>query len=434
MTGDSIAERKAEYQSKVKDNFRFNLPMGILQGMFYYAGMGFYNYASIFASFVYDISQSELLVGVMSTIMSIGYTAAQLYAPSALQHQVTKKKTMLWFGFLNRLPWFIIGFSLLLFPPGTVMGIVILAYFTLQFFNGLYLSSFFDFMSKVVPLEQRGTYFGMRNSLSIAFQAGAGYMAGLFVGRFSYLSGSEYVLPMGYALCFFMAFAVHMVDLWLLSRIKEEPAVTAGVKISVIETIRGFPAILKADNNFARYSIMRSLISLGFYTSSFIIVFAKNRIEVTGPMLGTFTAVNLVSLAIGTFVAGQIANRIGFKRLVESAAILIAMVYFASPFLNSFESFLLFFTGTGFLTGGIFLSFDNLIMEFGRADNRPSYIALSSIISGVMGMFGPLVAGFIANQGSFVFLFILIGTIILSAGLFMKRKVIDPREIPEYWQ
>ncbi len=434
MNGEPMAGKKTEFQNKVRENFKFNLPVGIMQGMFYYAGLGFYNYGSIFASFVYDLSRSELLVGLMSTIMSIGYTAAQLYAPSALQHLVIKKRTMLWFGFMYRLPWFIIGFSLLIFPPGTMMGIIIIAYFTLQFFNGLYLSSFFDFMSKVVPLERRGTYFGMRNSLSIAFQAGAGYIAGLLVGRYSYLNGSEYTLPLGYALCFFMAFAVHLVDLWLLSRIKEEPAIVPGVKTSIRDTIRGFPAILKADSNFARYSVLRSLISLGFYTSSFVIVFAKNRIDVTGPMLGTFTAVNLVSLAIGTFVAGQIANRIGFKRLVEAAAMLIAIVYFTSPVLNSFVSFLLFFVGTGFLTGGIFLSFDNLIMEFGRADNRPSYIALASIISGMMGMVGPLVAGFIANRGSFVFLFMLIGVIILAAGLIMNRKVVDPREIAEYWE
>ncbi len=425
--------QKATYQAKVRDNFKRNLPMGLIQGVFYYAGMGFYNYGSIFASFVYDISQSELIVGLMATIMSIGYTAAQLFAPSALQHLAFKKKTMLWFGFVSRVPWFIIGFSLLVFPPNTTLGIVIIAYFFLQFFNGLYISSFFDFMSKVIPLEKRGTYFGMRNSLSIVFQAGAGYAAGLLVGQYSYQNGSQYLLPLGYALCFFMAFLVHAVDLWALSRIKEEPALTVGQRTTVSDTIRQIPSVLKGDRNFSKYCVLRSLISLSFYTASFIIVFAKNRIEVTGPMLGIFTAVNLISLSLGTFVSGQIANRIGFKRLVDNVSILMALVYFMSPFLNTFVSFFLFFIGVGFLTGGIFLSFDNLIMEFGHADNRPIYIAIASIISGLSGVVGPLAAGVIANQVSFTALFLVIGFIILIAGYLMKKTVTDPRDIPEYW-
>jgi MFS family permease len=288
-------------------------------------------------------------------------------------------------------------------------------------------------MSKVIPLEKRGTYFGMRNSISIAFQAGAGYVAGLLVGQYSYQNGSQYLLPLGYALCFFLAFLVHAIDLWALSRIKEEPALTVGHRTTVQDTIRQIPSVLKADQNFSRYCILRSLISLSFYTSSFIIVFAKNRIEVTGPMLGIFTAVNLISLAFGTFVSGQIANRIGFKRLIENVSILMALVYFLSPFLNTFVSFFLFFMGVGFLTGGIFLSFDNLIMEFGHADNRPIYIAIASIISGLSGVVGPLAAGLIANRVSFTALFLLIGAIILTAGYFMRKTVTDPRDIPEYW-
>ncbi len=426
--------KKKEYQNNVKENYISNFPIGIAQGLFFYAGMGFYNYASIFASFIFDLSKSELIVGLMGTVMSLGYTIAQIYGPAALEHLVIKRKRMLTFGFLYRVPWLLMGVFLLAFPAGTPLVLVIvLLYAVLHFFNGLYISSFFDFMSKIVPIEKRGTYFGLRNSISIAFQAGAGYLAGVLVGRFSYLDGAEYVIPHGYAYCFFLAFLVHMIDLFALSRLKEEPAVVAGKKTTVLRTLKKFPAILQADKNFAVYCVLRSLISLGFYTASFIIVFAKIRIPVTGEILGIFTAVNLVSLSVGTFAAGQIANKVGFKKLVEGAAILIACVYFTSPLLNSFEAFFVFFLGVGFLTGGIFLSFDNLIMEFGRSDNRPSYIAISSIISGITGIVGPLAAGLIANQISFIALFYGIGMVILAAGILMISKVTDPREIKEYW-
>jgi MFS family permease len=267
----------------------------------------------------------------------------------------------------------------------------------------------------------------------MGFQAGAGYLAGVLVGRFSYLRGVAYVSPIGYAICFILAFIVHMIDWIALSKLKEEPALVPGIQRSVRDTIINYPKLLRGDKNFSRYCIMRALISLGFYTSAFIIVFAKNRISVTGEMLGIFTAVNLVSIALGNYVGGQMANRIGFKRLLETAAFCVAAIYFTTSLLGSFSAFLVFFIVNGFMTGWIFISFDNLIMEFGRPDNRPSYIAISSMISGVSGILGPMTAGLIASKFSFVALFYGIGIIVMLTSIIMHFTVTDPRHIEDYW-
>jgi MFS family permease len=224
-----------------------------------------------------------------------------------------------------------------------------------------------------------------------------------------------------------------MIDWIALSKLKEEPALVPGIQRSVRDTIINYPKLLRGDKNFSRYCIMRALISLGFYTSAFIIVFAKNRISVTGEMLGIFTAVNLVSIALGNYVGGQMANRIGFKRLLETAAFCVAAIYFTTSLLGSFSAFLVFFIVNGFMTGWIFISFDNLIMEFGRPDNRPSYIAISSMISGVSGILGPMTAGLIASKFSFVALFYGIGIIVMLTSIIMHFTVTDPRHIEDYW-
>ncbi len=142
---------------------------------------------------------------------------------------------------------------------------------------------------------------------------------------------------------------------------------------------------------------------------------------------------NLISLSPGTFGVGQIANRIGFKRLVDNVSIptvfgLFLWVRFWILLCLSSVSY-----RCGFLTGGIFLSFDNLIKEFDTLTNWPIYIAIASIISGLSGVVGPLAAGVIANQVSFTALFLVIGFIILIAGYLMKKTVTDPVDIPEYW-
>ncbi len=421
------------YKEQVHANYPHNYTYGVLQGLFFYAGMGLYNMGSIFPKLIFDLSHSNRIVGLLGAVMSISYGSSQLLGTVVLEHLQRKKPPMLRFGFFYRLPWFLMGLALFTMPPGTLLWMIIGLYAVTHFFNGLYLLSYFDFMAKVVPLEKRGEYFGRRNSLSQVSQAAAGGLAGMIVGRFSYLGGSDYRTPAGYALCFFLAFAVHMIDLWLLSKLKEVPAAVSGTKSSILAKFQAVPRLLGADRNFAKYAALRALMQLGFQTGPFFIVFASSRVAMTGANLGVFTAVNLLSWATGTFFWGQFADRFGFKRIMELCTGLIALIYCVSPVLWSFPAFVVFFAANGFVSGGQALSFDALLMEFGQPANRPSYIATLTIVGTFTGVLGPILAGFIADQFSYITLFVVVAAVMLTAALLSHRMVTDPRKVKEYW-
>ncbi len=137
------------------------------------------------------------LLDWMATIMSIGYTAAQLSFCVALAFK--KKKRCcgldLWVASLVHY-----CFSLLVFPPEYYTGYCHYCIFLLQFFNACIYPAF-RFYVQSNPLEKRGTYFGMRNSLSIVFRQEPD-MQPVFGGQYSYQNGSQYLLPFRYALCF----------------------------------------------------------------------------------------------------------------------------------------------------------------------------------------------------------------------------------------
>jgi MFS family permease len=165
----------------------------------------------------------------------------------------------------------------------------------------------------------------------------------------------------------------------------------------------------------------------------FFIGYARQQLNFTGTTLGTFTSVNLLSWSLGMYLWGRISTRLGFKRIMEISTLMLAAAYFLSPFIRSYYLFFIFFMVSGFIAGGQMLSFDNLLMEFGRPDNRPTYIAVSTLISGIAGASVPVLAGFLAESYSYVTLFYVFGAVMLVAALLMNRKVMDPRKVNDYW-
>jgi MFS family permease len=427
------AEEIQSYQERIRQNYVRNFPYGIAQGVLFFAGMGFYHYSTIFTNYIYDISNSDWIVGFMLSAMSIGFNLSQIFGSALVEHLREKKPALLFFGLGFRLSWLLIGIAAVTLPARAALFASIGLFFLGQLFNGIYILIFFDMMAKVIPQEKRGPYFGLRNSISLFAQAGCSFLAGTLVNRFSYAGGDTYMVPLGYALCFFLAFAAHMLDLSALRMLKEEPSPVVGKKTSVWKKIAGIPAFLRADKNYALYCVIRSFLQTGFMIAPFFIGYARQQLNFTGTTLGTFTSVNLLSWSLGMYLWGRISTRLGFKRIMEISTLMLAAAYFLSPFIRSYYLFFIFFMVSGFIAGGQMLSFDNLLMEFGRPDNRPTYIAVSTLISGIAGASVPVLAGFLAESYSYVTLFYVFGAVMLVAALLMNRKVMDPRKVNDYW-
>jgi MFS family permease len=432
-TQELTAEQIQAYQERIRQNYVRNFPYGIAQGILFFAGMGFYHYSTIFTNFIYDLSNSDWIVGFMLSAMHIGFTSSQIFGSALVEHLRQKKPALMLFGLIFRLSWLLIGIAAVTLPARAALYASIGLFFVGQLFNGIYILIFFDMMAKVIPQEKRGPYFGLRNSISLFAQAGCSFLAGTMVNRFSYAGGDTYMVPLGYALCFILAFAAHLLDLGALRMIKEEPSPVVGQKTSVWKKITGIPAFLRADRNYAMYCVVRSFLQTGFMISPFVIGYARQQLTFTGTTLGTFTSVNLLSWSLGMYLWGRISTRMGFKRIMELSTIMLASAYFLSPFVNNYSLFFVFFMVSGFIAGGQMLSFDNLLMEFGRPDNRPTYIAVSTLISGIAGASVPVLAGYLADSFSYVTLFYVFGAVMLAASIAMNRKVVDPRKVSDYW-
>lgn len=422
------------YGRKIAGNFRRNYSLGITQGILYFAASGLYGYGTFFTNLVYELSRSYQVVGLLGAIMNLGIVVSHLGGMNVFEPLREKKRTLLSYGLAFRLTWLLIALTILRLQPGPALVVVLALYTVGQVCNGFYILGFFDLMAKIVPLNERGAYFGLRNALGTGTQALAGVLAGLIIGRYSYGGGEEYLSPFGYAVCFSLAFLLHCLDLALLARTVEEPSPAAGRRISLITRLREIPHYLREDPNFTRYCLLRPLIQMNYVIFPFIIVFIRQRAAMSaGSGLGLLNALDMLSLALGLYVFGRLANRYGFIRILVTCAVLRAVSLFVSLYLHSYVAFLVFMAAGGFLDGGFVLSTDNLLMEFGTPKNRPTYIAVSTVLSGLAGMILPLVAGALIDRFSYGPVFFAAGMIIFVAAVSLAGQVTDPRQVAEYF-
>jgi hypothetical protein len=194
-------EQKQAYEAKVRENYQLNKKIGILHGVVHYTALGFYYQMTVLTKFVFDLSGSSFLVGLVSSVGALAHQIPQLFASAMVEHLAEKKKMMLWFGVGARLPWLFMSLAILCLDREATLIASLTLYATATMFYAMYLLVWTDVMSKVIPLEYRGNYFGLRNFLASTATALAGLGAGKIVEMY-------YPTMIGYAVSFFLAFAV----------------------------------------------------------------------------------------------------------------------------------------------------------------------------------------------------------------------------------
>jgi len=424
-------EQKQLYEAKVRDNYRANKTIGIWHGIIHYTAMGFYYQTTVLSTFIYDLTGSRFLVGLISSLGALANQLPQLFATTLVEHLPEKKKMLLWFGVGARLPWLLMSLTVLFLDKQATLIASMTLYTIATVFMGMYLLAWTDLMSKVIPLEYRGNYFGLRNFLASSATALAGVGAGKIIQ--AYLPS-----PIGYAISFCLAFAIHFVDLWILAKTKEEPSLRVGKKSSVIEKLAQIPTLFREDPNFARYCYIRALASFCMMGFPFYVVFARQQLNIvdldprTGTIIGVFTFTQVFGRAVGNLLWGAISQTKGYKIPLEQACLIVGIASIATVFMNSYYGFIAVLAIAGVASAGFYLSSLNILMEFGKSHQRPTYIGVSNAFAGIGGFIPPFIGGIIAQRISYQAVYWLTGVSCIITFLLMYYLVVDPRRIAAY--
>ncbi len=409
----------------IEKNYRHNFIVNVLDGTNFWLGYSFIAPGVILPLYVSHFTDNKLLIGLVAVINGTGYFFPQLFTANWVEKLTRKKVLPVNLGFfLERLPIILLAPTALLFANSSSLALVIfLVLFAWHSFgSGTVAVAWQDMIAKVIPIDRRGRFMGITN-----FGGTATGVVGAAVAAWLL---NHYVFPNGFVACFAIA-ATFICISWICLALTREPAVaTRKTTITSQEYWKKLPDLLRQDKNFQRFIFSQIVINLGGMAWGFLAVFSTRKWGLSDGTVGSFTVTMLVGQATANLLFGMLADRRGYKVVIEISsllAILTLVITIMSPAPEWFNGvfFLRGASAAGFLLAILF------VFEFSTPEKRPTYIGMSNTIAGVASGLAPLIGGWIAEVIGYQGLFIA-GLALSTVGFILIRWMVkDPRSIAQ---
>jgi MFS family permease len=402
---------------------RWNLFVNGLDLVFFTLGLSLVSRETVMPALVSTLTDSKLAIGLIPAIFSLSYYLPQLLVANFSERLRYKKPfVMLIAGPGERGAYLLIALVIwLLAEPSPELALVL--FFLLLAVGGIcsgtVTPAWYDIIAKTVPVQRRGRWAGISNSLGAFCAVGGALLVGQILERRAY--------PDNFALIFLLAFAAWLVSYLGLALIREPPSLAVKERIPLVRYLGQLPAILRADHNYRRFLISRSTVHLGALASGFFVVYGQERFQVDGADIGLFTAVLVGSQALMNLLWGALADRAGHKLILSIAPFLMALAVINTWLAPAGPWLLLTFALVGAYLAAENVSAFNIIVEFAAEENLPTYIGLTNTLLAPMLTLAPILGGWLATSRGYGGLFGTAVTVAVLGGLLTLRWVREPR-------
>jgi MFS family permease len=417
-------EPQSEVAREIRRNYRHNAIVNFLDGTSFWFGASFIATRTIIPVFVSNLTDSELVIGLIATISGTGWLLPQLFTAPWVQRLPQKKiMPVRWGIFTERLPVFLMAPTALLATRSPDLALILFLLLLTWHIVGAGVISvgWQEMLAKIIPLKHRGRFFGITNF--------AGTGMGVLGAEVAKWLLDRYAFPYDYAICFGLAALFIAISWGFLSLTREPPQPTPSPSeaFSMQRYLRGLPEILRADANFRRYMLSQMIIALGGMATGFLTVYAVRQWQLSEGEAGRFTTVMLIGQALCNLLFGWLADHQGHKRVLEIAVLMGVLATVLALLAPAPLWFYGVFALLGGNTAGMILSGIMIVFEFAPPEQRPTYIGLNNTLVGIVAGLAPMIGGWLAGSLGYAVLFGVSGAI-GAVGLGVLRWAVkEPR-------
>ena len=370
--------------------------------------------STILPLIIHHFSSSVILVGLFASLLRGGAIIVQLIAAFYAQSYTRVLPYLKIVFFFRFLAWFAIGLSIFIIGesnPTLTLWLIGIGLFLFSFsagFGGIY---FKELMAKLFTKDQRGQTMANRQLFSSVGAILSGGIAGAVLESFE--------PPQSYAMLFMISAVIMSIGFLVFATIKEPPKInTRKREDNFILFLKNASVILKEDKRL-QLQIIVSLLGYSFLLAMpFVILKAKETIELSGWTVGFFVTIQMVGSVVGNFFLWK-RFKGEFILMLEVAYGLMLLSFIIALFASSqlLYSVIFFLFGIG-LDG--FRNADmNLVLEIAPEDKRPIYVAIQSTIVS-LGLFFSIPGGIILELFGYNVLYITT-IMMLLCGIYMTR-------------
>src|SRR5215510_13179992 len=206
----------SKVEQYTRKHLRFNVTVGLADGGFFGLALGFSSFGTILPLFVASMTKSATLIGLVPAIHAAGWLLPQLFMANHTSRLRRYKRTVMLNTIHERVPFLGFAFIALFLPKIGIQTGLILSFLMLTWQGlggGFTANPWTSMISKIIPPENRGTFFGTQAAMANLFISGAAVGAGYLL---------DYVAsPLNFATCFFIAGIFFTVSWFALYQTRE---------------------------------------------------------------------------------------------------------------------------------------------------------------------------------------------------------------------
>lgn len=410
-------------EQNIRKNLKHNLTVNLWDGSLFGVALGFASFSTILPLFVASMTDSATLIGLVPAIHSAGWLFPQLFTASHVSRLRQYKHTVLRMTIHERAPF--LGFAVvaLLLPfiglnAGLILTFLLLVWQGLG--GGFTANAWTSMISKIMPPDSRGTFFGL--------QAG---LANLFISMSAI--GAGYLLdsldsPWDFAVCFFLAAIFFTVSWFALAATREPEDTEKFIPEEKTHFWDDAKRVLSRDKNFNWFLVVRVLSQFATMGFSFYIIYALREFNMTPVVAGYLTATLTISQTIANIGMGWIGDRVGHRVMLIIGAIAAFLSAVLAWNAASIAWFYPIFILTGMANVSLWTISMTMTVDFGGETERPIYIGLSQTLTAPATILAPIIGGWIADSAGFVPTFTIstvLSLVMISILVFLVK---DPRK------
>jgi MFS family permease len=386
----------------IQKNLRFNFIIGLFDGSFFGFGMGFASFTAIIPLFVHHLTNSALLIGLVPAFHNLGWQLPQLFTAGWLARARTFKPLTLLFTINERVPYLGLAIVAFVVPMYSKSAILILTFLLLTWQGlgaGFTANPWTSMVTKVIPQEMHGTFFGTQSAAFNLFASISAVIAGIILDKIA--------APINFSLCFVLTFFFMAISFIIISFTREH--ITIPLEN---EQQNGFLEksikILKKDRNFRSFLGVRIISQFAGMAFGFYVIYAVQKFKMSDAAAGIMVAILLVGQVALSPLMGYLGDRWSHRGVMSIGAISAGMSAILAWMATSPTWFYAIFLLESVAIVAIWTIPIALSVSFAKTDiERPLYIGLANTIPAPAAVLAPIIGGWIADTSGFNLTFIL---------------------------
>lgn len=408
-----------EEQKNLKRNYIAN----IFDGGFFGFGIGFASWTTVIPLFVDTMSDSAILIGLITAVHVMGFQVPQLLMARSVSRLTRYKPMVMWLTIHERVPFLGLALVALFYHQLGPLAAVILTFIMLIWQGlgaGFTANAWQNMISKVIPPDYLATFFGLQGSASNLLASVGAIAAGTII--------EQQPFPMNFVLCFVIAFGMLSLSYFALGMTRESAhvvTITAETQPAIWHSMMD---IFKKDTNFNWFLVARTLVQFGTMAFSFYTVYAASRLMAGAYTVGVLTSVMMIAQVIFNPLLGWVADRWSRKGILEIGAVCIVLSALIARFAPSvtwmYPSVILAaVANTAFWTITIAMT-----LQFGSEGERPTYVGMANTLIAPATFIAPLAGGWLADKQGYPATFLAAAAAGLVSVVVFHLFVKDPKK------